>query len=164
MRKGFFRIFVVLSVILVLFSGFFAFEPVANNIYYAQKRSVAQKIKLTIDSSTAPMDYKQVINKLQGLGYEDIDILFYLYMYRNFADANVDGLTNPFNDYSKKKALYDHLGIKGAVWPTSYFNQAWGASYANAFIILFVRVVLPLLLLWLVFYTTVWVARGFKNQ
>ncbi|KGF25356.1 hypothetical protein [Oligella urethralis] len=181
MKKGFFRIFVVLSFALTIVGGFLIYEPVSNIHYkiqmhkkggeifnlvedYKKQREPSQNSR---DPNASGDEWRDVVlKKIREKGYSDEAIYFYLYGH-NDLKAKIESLAKAdvgSSYYAKKKEVFNYFGIKEPGKGDYYYDGAKDISYSEALFYIFSFIIVPVALLWIMFYTIVWIAAGFRKS
>ncbi|OFS84508.1 hypothetical protein HMPREF3144_06590 [Oligella sp. HMSC05A10] len=181
MKKGFFRIVFVLSFIFAIAGGFLIYEPVSNIHYkiqmhkkggeifnlvedYKKQREPSQNSR---DPNASGDEWRDVVlKKIREKGYSDEAIYFYLYGH-NDLKAKIESLAKAdvgSSYYAKKKEVFNYFGIKEPGKGDYYYDGAKDISYSEALFYIFSFIIVPVALLWIMFYTIVWIAAGFRKS
>lgn len=182
MKRGFFRIFVVISVSWVMFLLFLN-DFYSKDVYEWRMFQSANKINQAVtDNLKTNGDFignssnksgiiqinnlselfgelKNSVLKARKNGYNDEQIYYYLYIFTDYESRlfQYAGLSQ-----EKKGIVYLYLGMKAPEKPLGQYIKL-RVIKPSPFKNIIAPISIPLVLLWIMFYTSAWVAAGFKK-
>ena len=164
MRKGFFRIFVVISLAWAAAMSFILFEDVANIIYKVRMHKKGEEISQLMEK-LGQNDLRNEVASAKSAGYSDTQILFFLYGHRDLKERiSSDSIKENKSMLDYREEVFKYLSLAIPTHGDYYYDGAKHYKYSDIIPYVIFFIVLPIALIWVLFYAVIWIAAGFRKS